>query len=280
MRRAGTCQTPAKHARQGSMGARAAASSVPKTATPQPQATTSQTASGRQGTRAPTAGRAWRALLASTSRHLVQHSVRRVHRSRPPSDWAGRRNVRGVRRGHVQIDTRITRMHPLLRQFKPHTDSSDSCVRLSVQHGYTVAEACSGCDAGKYKVTPGADACTSCPVNSESLASSVGPQDCLCVAGYEVLVYDQTTKALVCNAGPLGKYKSESDNFACMPCQNHSSTISTGSTDIGDCLCNAGYQPQASQCSACPAGTYKADWDNIACSDCPQNSFSMPASTL
>jgi hypothetical protein len=259
-----------------------------------------------------------RGQLRAVSRKQQHHSRKQRHRRLPVGGRARgprRRAVRGVRCWRVQADTWfsivsgvcIARDHrrtgqdvgtcvacaagtykstpgsqecTLCSGNSSHTQTAQTAASACQQHGYTVAEACSGCDAGKYKVTPGADACTSCPVNSESLASSVGPQDCLCVAGYEVLVYDQTTKALVCNAGPLGKYKSESDNFACMPCQNHSSTISTGSTDIGDCLCNAGYQPQASQCSACPAGTYKADWDNIACSDCPQNSFSMPASTL
>ena len=148
---------------------------------------------------------------------------------------------------------------------------STACV---CDAGYT-GEACSACEAGKYKATPGADACTSCPAGSQSPAGSDSPQDCLCVAGYGFIAYAEG--APVCAACPLGKYKADPGNFACTPCQNHSSSISTGST--GACVCDAGYQAQAAQCSACPAGKYKAD-GGIACTDCPHNSYSAPASTL
>jgi hypothetical protein len=74
---------------------------------------------------------------------------------------------------------------------------------------------CQQCNAGKYKATPGADTCTSCPASSQSQAGSDSPQDCLCVAGYEVITYNETTSAPVCAACPLGKYKAEPGNFAC-----------------------------------------------------------------
>ena len=153
--------------------------------------------------------------------------------------------------------------------------ASNVCV---CNAGFT-GEACSACDAGKYKATPGADACTSCPASSESLAGSDSPHDCLCVAGYELITYDQTTNAPECAACSQGKYKAESDNFACAPCPNHSTTMLVGSTNVSACICDAGYQPQASECYACPAGKYKAD-GSIACTDCPPNSNSASASTI
>jgi len=101
------------------------------------------------------------------------------------------------------------------------------------------------------------DNCTSSDPNAVCV-NTVGSFSCLCVAGYS---RPSTTPGEECAPCPQNSYE---DAGVCTPCPANSSS-SEGSSNISDCLCNAGFSLTFSMgvCTpvACPAeSTNSAVW--------------------
>lgn len=83
---------------------------------------------------------------------------------------------------------------------------------------------------------------------------------------------------MACDACEIGFYKSSPKNISCTACPTYSTTSSTGSVLIEDCLCATGYfldPSETTTCLTCNAGLYT---NGSACLKCGDNSFSPPSS--
>src|SRR4051812_38245232 len=109
-----------------------------------------------------------------------------------------------------------------------------------------------------YKSTIGSAACTSCALNSGTVGvtASTAVTACKCDAGYSgpdggtctgittlapLLSLVNFEFPRFCVACAVGSYKSSSGSATCTTCNPNFSTVSTGSTAITSCICNAGY---------------------------------------
>ena len=123
---------------------------------------------------------------------------------------------------------------------------------------------CIACPAGKYKTTAGSSDCVPC------LYPSI---DCNCVSGH---TFDLKTSR--CEACPPGTFKEWSGPQSCTTCPEFS-TSGSGSGDIADCLCLAGYESKdmGEFCVACAAGKYKhfsAATGPTTCTSCTSGTYS------
>jgi len=146
----------------------------------------------------------------------------------------------------------------------------------------TVLDECVACAAGKYKAHLGSEACSACIPHSHSPVQSDEVLDCICNKGYE------GNGSSVCLACPVGKYKDwegpRVEPLPCASCPKFSTTATTATTNLLDCLCLPGYTgpygpPEAIEtrfffdfeCSVCEQGFYKASTGSEPCLECPQN---------
>ena len=128
-------------------------------------------------------------------------------------------------------------------------------------------DACKECASGTFKALDGTSTCTSCPANSNTVVWSKGcgssgaactdPSDCVCKPGYFGTIKTAADKCTVC---AVGEYKQVTDVTPCSKCPADSTTKATASTEIQDCLCNAGHSgiltKAADTCKDCPIGQY------------------------
>ena len=150
----------------------------------------------------------------------------------------------------------------------------------------TGSAACSECEANTYSDSIAADSsetCTACPSNSNSDAGSATASDCICPAGYG---------GAECTACAAGTHKSGAGYHDCTSCDTGTYSDAAGqddctqcpdntlspeqSTDISDCICEAGYTADANgqQCTACPAGTFKENTGTGECQNCDVDTWS------
>ena len=158
----------------------------------------------------------------------------------------------------------------------------------------------SACPAGTFKNSLGANACNSCPQNSNTTATaSTDPSACLCIPGFtgpnggnctgtcirltsvRRVSARQLTQVRACPpptprpACALNTYKSGLGNATCSTCPANSVTLTTGRMAIGDCVCSPGYGGTVvTACVACVANTYKSTTATETCVSCPANSVS------
>jgi hypothetical protein len=152
---------------------------------------------------------------------------------------------------------------------------------------------CTSCDVGTYQPAAGQTACAECPDGAFSPPASNEREDCTCKAGYFGVVLANSGNCTVCAAGKYrggetiptvclsceaGKY-STSGSQVCRACTANSYSPAMAPT----CICNAGYEPTASdpqtmRCVACPAGKYKTS-AMLQCSACKDSSTSLGAAS-
>lgn len=169
--------------------------------------------------------------------------------------------------------------------------SSDSCHCNS---GYKkVGTVCNACGHGTYKTQAGdASSCSDCTAHSTTLHNAQTSNTCFCLKGYTLV--DDTTQLLNgggCEACVPGKYKTTDGSATCTACAtNYYSTTEAattadtcipcdanaqapeGSSEISDCICNAGYTAQASNdCKQCPSKYYSNTGEE--CTECPGGEF-------
>lgn len=164
------------------------------------------------------------------------------------------------------------------------------CVQCPV-HTQQNTEAdvpCVDCSNTEYAAV-GSSVCSGCPGNSLRIAS-VGTTgvigDCYCTAGY----YEASNVCYQCDSGTFktstaneacascaaGKYEDGSGSTACEECHAFSDS-EQGSTGVANCLCNAGYHPNAGACDPCEDGYVKASAGNEACVECGAGTYSSNA---
>lgn len=145
---------------------------------------------------------------------------------------------------------------------------------------------CTPCVAGKYEWN---HVCENCPANSNSVEGSTY-NDCVCNAGYAGYYFIFSgNRGGLCTECVAGTFSAVPDSTACTLCDPGQTSVSPftsctncvsgkytndlrecqscpvntysddGSTQIDDCLCNAGYFGQPSACAECPAGHYKSN---------------------
>ena len=133
------------------------------------------------------------------------------------------------------------------------------------------------CPVGKYSTAPGSTTCTNCLAGTSTYNSgSTTASACIsCVAGF------YSVAGGACTLCAVGTYSNFPGAGSCTACPVFSTTQSTGSTDVTQCLCNAGYGGLATggSCTICPAGWYKSGVNNNACQQCPSGYFSAPGSS-
>ena len=134
------------------------------------------------------------------------------------------------------------------------------------------------CGNGTYKLSPGAGDCTSCPQNtSHKLTGSYDIKNCVPNAGYSGPAGGTATPC------GNGTYKLSSGAGAanpCISCPQNTSHKLMGSSDIKNCVPNAGYSgPKGGPAIACVEGSYKSSASAGTCTSCPNNTASPTQST-
>ena len=150
--------------------------------------------------------------------------------------------------------------------------------------------ACTNCGVGLYSVAVGAttsSTCISCPVNTNSAASSSAIGGCVCNAGFT------GPDGGVCSACVAGKYKTSSGSVVCTDCAVGLYSVAVGATAsavcvscpansnseasssvIAACTCNAGFTGvNGGTCTACVAGKYKDVSGSIGCFSCSAGTY-------
>ncbi|KAJ1464464.1 hypothetical protein T484DRAFT_1557073, partial [Baffinella frigidus] len=130
---------------------------------------------------------------------------------------------------------------------------------------------CIGCAANAYSATVGAsspDTCLRCPANTASVTNRSQVTDCKCLAGYVGAdgtactacalgtSYKEGTGVGVCESCPGGTYNNQEASVVCKSCPTNTYSA-TGSSQLADCLCRAGYiGAGGTACTACAIGTF------------------------
>ena len=143
--------------------------------------------------------------------------------------------------------------------------TGDAAVACQCDPGYTgAADSCSACGEGSYKASPGAEACTGCPANTESSAASTSVNDCECQAGTEAPANGQA-----CTECPVGEYKQATGAGDCIDCGTGATTLLPRSDDPSECVPDAGYTGSAGgPFTECGVGFYKSSAGTGACTTC------------
>jgi len=128
---------------------------------------------------------------------------------------------------------------------------------------------CLSCEAGFY-LNQSSVVCVECPFGSTTFAYSNASNvsACVCIDGFE-------PRNFVCQHCSFGFFKTSVTNDSCTVCQDNANTNFTGAVSNDDCLCNAGFTPDAedSTCMSCVAGTFKSWLGDEVCLLCPQDTF-------
>jgi len=112
---------------------------------------------------------------------------------------------------------------------------------------------CIGCVAGKYKASPGPQACSLCAAGKFSAYLNSSTDTCTNCAARSYAVDNKT----FCQSCPEKTYSA------------------IGSDSIADCSCQAGWSGTISNCIGCVAGKYKASAGPQACSLCGAGKISL-----
>lgn len=153
-------------------------------------------------------------------------------------------------------------------------NTSTSVASCFCNAGFTgVNGACTACDIGKYKTSPGSAACTTCSgYTSTASSGSTSSGACVCNAGYE---------GASCTACVAGFYKSVTGSGFCTQCPTSKSTPGTAATDVSACECPIGTTGAngVGECTNCIVGTYKSVTGPGICTSCQTHSSSVQGST-
>ena len=146
-------------------------------------------------------------------------------------------------------------------------------------------DACTVCAAGSWS-DAGAEACSSCPGNSQRLEGSIGAgiASCECLAGYE----RDGDGCVPCDAGDFkagvgndvlcsncgtNTYQELTGKSSCSGCPEFSQSPA-GSFSPDQCLCDAGRHLDGEVCEECLTGSSKSSAGNGPCTTCEQGTYS------
>ncbi|KEP66249.1 UNVERIFIED_CONTAM: kringle domain-containing protein [Hammondia hammondi] len=100
-----------------------------------------------------------------------------------------------------------------------------------------------------------------CPDNTATVppnAQNDHPYKCMCQEGFEFSKVDSVAPTVICQPARVGDYKGVVSNTPGQRCPSGSSTQSTGSVSLEDCICTPGYyfSDATGECTECPVGYY------------------------
>ena len=193
-----------------------------------------------------------------------------------------------------------------------YRDANGTCTdcRAGTYKNNTGPQACTECPVDTYSTAlaaVSADTCLACQANSTTMnhtgrfyaracACNAGfrhngtqPECIACSSGY----FNPERNRTECSTCAAGKFSSEaaavsnatcedcglheySDHGAgeCDPCPDNAVTEDSGSSDVSQCMCDAGFSgPDGGECAACGAGEYKQNVGAAACTQCPPDSW-------
>lgn len=160
------------------------------------------------------------------------------------------------------------------RTMSEGSTSQDSCM-APPGYGYDLATGTSAiCPSGTYNTGWNRDPCTDCGKGSFTTdgEGSISPDACKILAGYGS---SRSADGLMLTAFecPVGMFGREADTYglvevACTPCPEFSTTNSTGSVGIMQCLAEPGYGWEDGSVRECYYGEYSAGWHHDPCTAC------------
>ena len=152
-------------------------------------------------------------------------------------------------------------------------------------------QSCSPCGVNKFSLGA-AELCVDCPTLAVSVSESTSITACQCPAGHELQVQSDTVGT--CDQCDPGHYSAnvggnciecEANNYQpsqgqdhCEPCPFDSKSPA-GSSEISQCLCDAGFSRAADACVACLPGHVKPAAGNTACTECTEDQYSIDPTT-
>ena len=149
---------------------------------------------------------------------------------------------------------------------------------VQAAHGDLVDEfTCQNC-IGSAEYCPSNGDAFSCPTDSLTVNPATALHDCTCNAGFlKTCVGTGTTGTTACNSGDFACPQGPTPDFYqagdAIPCATERETTTAGATQVANCLCTLGHEPQggtsSEQCFACNNGFYKDATDNNPCAGCP-----------
>lgn len=142
--------------------------------------------------------------------------------------------------------------------------------------------ACTPCALDRYSnLSDAVSECLLCPNGTATLSLTDDAGDCVCKKGFY-----NTDPHSFCTACPAGKFKAATGNGvcsecpadtystaagasspnACLPCQNHSSTLGdTARSSETDCVCEDGFSRVNGTCALCPKATWCVQGERHEC---------------
>ena len=119
-------------------------------------------------------------------------------------------------------------------------------------------------------------------------AGATSPTQCECAAGYtqQPPAARLADGAMSCAACPAGFYKDSVGAGGCRACPNSQTTVTTGSSNVRQCVCAAGAQQLqeaggsgARTCQSCKPGTFKPSQGPQACTACAAGNYSRDSAS-
>ena len=162
---------------------------------------------------------------------------------------------------------------------------ADSTSDCKCKRGYTgpdggASGTCAQCQAGKFKASVGAAACSDCPANTNAAQASDGRTDCHCNAGYEGTIATAQADDNACSQCEAGKYKAAAGLGACDACPLGKFSGAIGQTECagrcstGKAGSSTGAQTESAACADCVAGKYADSPGQATCTDCEKDTYS------
>lgn len=78
-----------------------------------------------------------------------------------------------------------------------------------------------------------------------------------------------------CSLCPIGSFQSASFSTFCVACPANQTTLTSGSTAVGNCTCAPGTRMYNGSCTACPQPYYQPSYGQTKCLQCPAGSISI-----
>ena len=165
--------------------------------------------------------------------------------------------------------------YPRLNSMGVFEDAADKCCACGGETGRlpncALDAECRACAPNHY-VSEGT--CVTCPDNSHNgrYSNTDEPQfsinSCTCNQGFIRQTDYGNTDLTGCQACVTGKYMPYPEGV-CTACPSGKSTVSTGATQVTECLCDQGYgYTNGNACEQCVSGSYKSNIADVACVTC------------
>jgi hypothetical protein len=160
------------------------------------------------------------------------------------------------------------------------SNSIDACVCVA---GYWMNDTiCEQCPDNTYKSNLGSEPCKPCPLHSTGAAASQSVELCVCLPGFldagdgtcdKACAAGFETKrenSAICVGCDVNFYKATYGNDTCKRCPANSFTMFVNSTNILNCICEAGYvwDDTTQTCKICPPGYFNSEVNSTACYAC------------